>query len=186
MSLQRRTYSIRFSTWKVRRLNQATFRVIFLPRYMCAKINVRVALYVISVCSNDKLPWREVIWLAESSVGLSRVPDRYKCASRKFRNDVAYELRKNRRAEDLRQSSVTYFKWHFIGRLYVCQNKNTHRSLRYIGGAKTLINSLNIVTKVQQNRRYDLNNNVSYISRCSAWEWSLTIHNAVFSGLPVY
>ena len=45
------------------------------------------------------------------------------------------------------------------------QNKNTNRSLRYIGGLKTLINSLNIVTKVQQNRRYDLNNNVNHISR---------------------
>ena len=61
---------------------------------MCAKINIRVALFVISVCSNDKLPCPEVIWLAESSVGLSRVPDRgYKCAIRKIRNDVVYELR---------------------------------------------------------------------------------------------
>ena len=141
---------------------------------------------VISVCGNDKLPRPEVIWLAESSVGLSRVPDRYKCAIWKFRNDVVYELRKKRRAEDLRQSSVIYFKWHFIGRLYVCQNKNTHRSLRYIGGSQTLINSLNIVTKLQQNRRYDLNNNVNHIWRCSVWQWSLTIYNAVFSGLPVY
>ena len=49
----------------------------------------------------------------------------------------------------------------------MCQNKNTHRSLRYIGGFKTLINSLNIVTKLQQNRRYDLNNNVNHISRSS-------------------
>ena len=68
----------------------------------------------------------------------------------------------------------------------MCQSKNTHRSLRYIGGYKTLINSLNIVTKLQQNRRYDLNNNVNHISRCSVWQWSLTIYNAVFLGLPVY
>ena len=68
----------------------------------------------------------------------------------------------------------------------MCQNKNTHRSLRYIGGFKTLINSLNIVTKLQRDRRYDLNNNVNYISRWSVWHWSLTIYNAVFSGLPVY
>ena len=44
-----------------------------------------------------------------------------------------------------------------------CQNENTHRSLRYIGDSKTLINSLNVVTKLQQNRRYDLNNNVNHI-----------------------
>ena len=68
----------------------------------------------------------------------------------------------------------------------MCQNKNAHRSLRYIGGVKTLIISLNIVTKVRQNRRYDLNNNVNHFSRCSAWEWSLTIYDVVFSGLPVY
>ena len=67
-----------------------------------------------------------------------------------------------------------------------CQNKNTHRSLRYIGGNKTLINSLNIVIKLQQNRRYDLNNNVNHISWCSTLQWSLTIYNAVFSGLPIY
>ena len=67
-----------------------------------------------------------------------------------------------------------------------CQNKNTHRSLRYIGDSKTLINSLKIVTKLQQKRRYDFNNNVNHISRCSAWQWSLTIYNALFSGLPVY
>ena len=52
----------------------------------------------------------------------------------------------------------------------MCQNKNTHRSLRYIGGSKTLINSLNIVTKLQQNRRYDLNTNVNHIRRCSVWQ----------------
>ena len=57
----------------------------------------------------------------------------------------------------------------------VCQNKNTHRSLRYTGGSKTLINSLNIVIKLKQNRRYDLNNNVNHISRRSVWHWSLTI-----------
>ena len=68
----------------------------------------------------------------------------------------------------------------------MCQNINTLRSLGYVGGSKTLINSLNIVIKLQQNRRYDLNNNVNYISRCSVWHWSLTIYNAVFSGLPVY
>ena len=45
----------------------------------------------------------------------------------------------------------------------MCQTKNAHRSLRYIGGSKTLINSVNIVTKLQQNRRYDLNNNVNHI-----------------------
>ena len=66
-----------------------------------------------------------------------------------------------------------------------CQNKNTHRSLRYIGGSKTLINSLNIVIKLQQNKCYDLDNNVNHISRCSVWHWSLTIYNAVFSGLHV-
>ena len=30
-----------------------------------------------------------------------------------------------------------------FGRLYVCQNQYTLRSLRYIGGSKTVINSLN-------------------------------------------
>ena len=59
----------------------------------------------------------------------------------------------------------------------MCQNKNTHRSLRYIGG---------YIRKLQQNRLYDLNNNVNHISRCSVWQWSLTIYDAVFSGLPVY
>ena len=66
-----------------------------------------------------------------------------------------------------------------------CQNKNSHRSLRYISGSKTLINSLNIVIKLQQNKCYDLDNNVNHISRCSVWYWSLTIYNAVFSGLHV-
>ena len=88
---------VRKDSWS-RRLNRIllslTFRVIFLTCYMCAKINIRVALFVISVCSNDKPPWPEVTWLAESSVELSRVPDRYKCAIWKFRNDVVYELRK--------------------------------------------------------------------------------------------
>ena len=66
-----------------------------------------------------------------------------------------------------------------------CQNKNWHRSLRYISGSKTLINSLNIVIKLQQNKCYDLDNNVNHISRCSVWHWSLTIYNAVFLGLHV-
>ena len=50
---------VRKESWS-RRLNRIllslTFRVMFLGCYMCAKINIRVALFVISVCSNDKLP----------------------------------------------------------------------------------------------------------------------------------
>ena len=86
VALERRSVDkVGKESWS-RRLNRIllslTFRVIFLACYMCAKINIHVALFVISVCSNDKLPWPEVIWLAESLVGLSRVPDWYKCANK--------------------------------------------------------------------------------------------------------
>ena len=72
--------------------------------------------------------WSEVSWLAESWVELSRVRgERYKCGIRNLWMIWCMRYGNNHRADDSRDSSVTYFQQHFWP--VICVPKSIYTSL---------------------------------------------------------